>query len=50
MTTSEMTNLGIALAVIFAAYKFGPTPVKAAAMGVAGVMIAKRVPYLKDAV
>jgi len=50
MTTQEMTNLGIALGIIFAAYKFGPQPVKAAALGVAGVMIAQRIPYVKDAI
>lgn len=50
MTTAQMTSLGIALGICFAAYKFGPATVKAAALGVAGVIVAKQVPYLQDAV
>lgn len=46
MDTAKLVNLGIAAGIIFAAYKFGPAPVKAAALGVAGVIVAKNVPYL----
>ena len=50
LTTSEMTTIGIALAVCFAAYKFLPNAAaKAAALGVAGVIVAKQIPYVKDA-
>jgi len=50
MSSSEMTNLAIALGIVYAAYKFGPTPVKAAALGVAGVIVARQVPYVKTVV
>lgn len=49
MTSSQLTKLGAALGICFAAYKFGPPAVKAAALGVAGVIVAKKVPYLSDA-
>ena len=50
LTTSEMTTIGIALAVCFAAYKFIPNAAaKAAALGVAGTIIAKQLPYVQDA-
>lgn len=41
-----MIGLGIA----FVAYKYGPNAtVKAAALGVAGVIVAKQIPYLSAA-
>lgn len=50
LTTSEITKLAIGLGACFAAYKFGTHPaVKAMALGVAGVIVAKRVPYVSDA-
>ncbi len=50
LTTAEMTTVGIALAICFAAYKFLPNAaMKAAALGIGGVVIAKQVPYLSDA-
>ncbi|MGZ8301219.1 MAG: hypothetical protein ACXW2U_00795 [Telluria sp.] len=50
MTQAEMMKLGMALGICLAAVKFGPHPlVKAAGVGVAAVIVAKRVPVLKDA-
>jgi hypothetical protein len=50
LTQAELTRMGIALAICYAAYKFIPNPAaKAAALGVAGVIVAKRVPYLSAA-
>ena len=44
-------NTVIAAGIVFAAYKFGPNQaVKAAALGVAGVMVAKQIPYVQDAI
>lgn len=50
LTTADMTKLGIALGICFAAYKFVPNPaIKAAALAVGAVVIAKRVPYVSAA-
>jgi hypothetical protein len=50
MTQTEMMKLGIAVGICFAAYKFAPQPaIKAAALAVVAVVVAKRVPYLSDA-
>ena len=50
MTSSDMKTLGMALAVCFAAYKFGPHPaIKAAALAVGAVIVAKRVPFVSAA-
>jgi hypothetical protein len=47
MTQSDMTKLAIALGICYAAYKFVPNQAaKAAALGVAGVVIAKKIPVL----
>ncbi len=49
MNQQEMVRMGTALAICFVAYKFGPHPaIKAAALGVAGVVVARKVPVLKD--
>lgn len=50
MNADQLTKLAIAGAMIFAAYKFGPAWAKAAALGVAGVAVAKQLPYVKDVV
>lgn len=51
MDTSNLMKLAIPAAILFAAYKWGPNPaVKAMALGVAGTLIAKQVPYLQDVV
>ena len=50
MTSSQMTKLAVALGVCFAVYKFvGNDAVKAMALGVAGVIVGRNVPYVKDA-
>lgn len=42
-------NTAIAAGLIFAAIKFSPNAsVKAAALGVAGVIVAKQIPYIQD--
>lgn len=50
MSQAEMIKLGIAAAIIFAGYKYGSGVVKGAAVAVGAVMVAKRVPYLKEAI
>lgn len=51
MDTTKLIPAGIALAIAYAASRFVPNPmVKAAAYGVMGVIIAKQVPYVKDAI
>ncbi len=50
MTQDQIMRMGIALAMCYAAYKFAPKEqIKAAALGVAGVIVAKQVPYIQDA-
>ena len=48
MTQSDMMKLGIAGAILFAAYKYGNGMVKAGALAVAAGIVATRVPYIKD--
>jgi hypothetical protein len=48
MTQDDMKKLAVAGALLFAAYKWGPAPVKAGALAVAAGVIAKRVPVIKD--
>ena len=48
MSQAEMKGLAIAAAILFAAYKFGPAVVKGGAVAVAAVIVANRVPYVKD--
>lgn len=51
MDTAALTKTAIALGVLFAASKFVPNPmVKAAAYGVMGVIVAKYIPFVQDAV
>jgi hypothetical protein len=48
-TQAQMIKIGTALAILYGVYKFVPgTAAKAAALGVAGVVIAKQLPILKD--
>lgn len=50
MTSSQMTKIGFALGICFGVYKFVQHPAaKAASLGVAGVIVGKQVPYLRDA-
>lgn len=47
MTQADLMKLGIALGICFAGYKFAPNPmIKAAVLGVAGVIVAKKIPYV----
>ena len=48
MSSDDLKKIGLAGALLFAAYRFGPAPVKAGALAVAAGVIAKRVPYIKD--
>lgn len=50
LTTSQITKLAIALGVVYAVYRFVPNAAaKAAALGVGGVIVAKQIPYVSDA-
>lgn len=50
MDMNKMKALAIGLALVYGVYKFGKgDALKAAALGVGGVMIAKNVPYVRDA-
>jgi hypothetical protein len=47
---SDLMKLGVALAVTWAVYKFVPSAAaKAAALGVAGTIVAKQIPFVKEA-
>lgn len=49
MLSNPYVKAGIALGIVYAAWKFAPSAaVKAAALGVGGVIIAKQIPYVKD--
>ncbi len=51
MTAADMTKYGIAAALLFAAYKWAPNAaVKGAVLGVAGTIVAKKLPFVKDVV
>ena len=49
MNQAEMMKAVTALGILYAVYKFVPHPAaKAAALGVAGMVIARKVPVLRD--
>lgn len=49
MSQSELTKMAMALGILYGVYKFAPQQqIKAMALGVAGIIIAKNVPILKD--
>lgn len=48
MTTEQMTSLAISAGILFAAFKFGPATVKAGAIAVASVIVAKQIPYISN--
>lgn len=50
MNQSQLINLGIAGAILFAAHKFGGKYGTAAAVAIGSIAIAKQVPYLKTVV
>lgn len=46
----KLMGTGIALAIVYAAWKFMPNAAaKAAALGVGGVIVGKQLPYVKNA-
>jgi hypothetical protein len=50
MNTAALMKLGIALGAVYAVYRFAPSQaVKAGAIAVGAVVVAKQVPYVKDA-
>lgn len=50
MDTSKLMPAGIAVAILYAVSHFVKNPqVKAAAFGAIGVVVAKQIPYVKDA-
>jgi len=47
---ADLIKLGVALAAVYAVYRFAPSQmIKAAALGVGGVIVAKRIPYVREA-
>lgn len=50
MTQAQLMQLAIAGGILFAAYKFGPSSVKAGAVAVAAVAVAKHVPYVNEVI
>lgn len=50
LTSSQITKLAMGLAACFAVYKFVPhQAAKAMALGVAGVIVGKQLPYVREA-
>ena len=50
MNQGDLIKTGIALGIVWATYKFVPQQFsKAMALGVGGVIVAKNVPFVKDA-
>ena len=50
MDTAKLVPLAIALGITLAVAKFAPNQmIKAAALGVAGVIVAKQIPYVQEA-
>ena len=50
MTQAELMKMGIALAACWAIFKYAPgTTAKAAAVAVGAVIVAKKLPYVGDA-
>jgi hypothetical protein len=48
MSQADLMKYGIAAAIAFAAYKYGGTYGKAAAVAVVAVAVARRTPYVKE--
>lgn len=48
MDQSQLMKLAIAGGIVFAAYKWGNSMVKGAALAVGAVAVAKNVPYVKE--
>lgn len=50
MDTAKLVPLAVGLGITLAIAKFAPNAmVKAAALGAAGVIVAKQIPYVRDA-
>ncbi|HRZ02319.1 MAG TPA: hypothetical protein P5024_12240 [Burkholderiaceae bacterium] len=50
MDSQALMKIGVALAAVAVAYKFAPSAlVKTAAVAVGGVIVAKQLPYVRDA-
>lgn len=50
MSQSQIVKLALALGITWGIYRFAPWPAaKAAALGVGGVIVAKQLPYVGDA-
>lgn len=50
MTAADIQKLAIAGAILYAGWKFGPAAAKGAILGVAGIVVAKRIPYVQDVI
>ncbi|MCM2250839.1 MAG: hypothetical protein NDJ19_00630 [Ramlibacter sp.] len=51
MDSAALTKAAIGLGIALAVYKFvGNAAVKAAALGVAGIIVAKQIPFVQDAI
>jgi len=50
MNQADLMKLAVAGGILFAAYKWGNPMVRGAAVAVAGVAIAKKIPYVQDVV
>lgn len=46
--SEDLKKLAIAVAILFAGWKYGNGPVKAGALAVAAGIAAKRIPFIKD--
>jgi hypothetical protein len=50
MDQDKLMKVGIAVAILYGVYKYAPQPwAKAMALGAAGVIFAKQVPYVNEA-
>lgn len=51
MNSSDLTKLAVAAGMLYGVWKFAPNDaVKAMALGVAGVIAAKKLPFVKDVI
>lgn len=48
MFDSPLMKLAVLLGVTYVAWKYGPTEVKMAALGVAGVVVANQIPVVRE--
>ena len=51
LTKQQMTNLGIAGGMLFVAYKYSKNPIiRASAVSIGALVVARQLPYLKEVV